>query len=99
MEGIGSGAYHAGQGFEAIKFAECDFRQGRLDCSAKALVIDGAREATRKAGGELLEGHDLNALTSPPRGCEPKLSHRQPPVRDNRPPHRIHHYPRLLSPP
>jgi hypothetical protein len=70
-QGVSSRAHHARQGLQAIEFAERDFRQGRLDRYAQALVINRTREAARKACRELLERHDLKAMALLSRGSEP----------------------------
>ena len=89
VEGVGGRTDHARQRLEAVELAERASRQGRLDGGAQGLVIDRARQAAGQAGRELLEGHDLQAVTALARRSEPKLSHRQPAMGDNGVPKRL----------
>ena len=75
-----------GSDFRLSSSPSATLRQIRLDCGAQGLVINRARQAACQARGELLEGHDLDAVLAFPRGGESQFAHRQPPVGDDGPP-------------
>ena len=74
-QGVGGGAHHAGQRLYPVELAERRLRQHRRDGLPKRVVIDGPRQPASEPRCQLLEGHDLQPVSTLPRGFEPKLAH------------------------
>jgi hypothetical protein len=98
VQGVGRGVDHAGQELDAFEFAERGVRQDGLDRGAQAFVVDRPRKAAGEAGCQLLERHDLQAVSAVACGVEAKLTHRHAPVGDDGPPvGHAGHRPRLSA--
>ena len=55
---------HTGESLDALQLAHRRHRQDCLDRGAQAVIVDGPGKTASKAHRRLLEGHDLEAMTT-----------------------------------
>jgi hypothetical protein len=82
VERVGRRVDHAGKSLDALQLAHRCCGQGCLDGRAQAFVVDGSGEAAGQPDCGLLEGHDLEAVTTVTACGQPTLPHGEAAVND-----------------